>query len=759
MNDNTYIFSGYQPRQDLSMDEIIKHYSTARDKNPLDNWYADNVRYVASFFNKRNNATGSDQLANNPWWLMGEADRAWENFTYIQGDQINRDMGFLTQIQAGGEIGAPWQPGKEVWRFTSHLANQYLKILRSSKAVVKSYDQKAQSKLNKRLKLAYLKYDQAPFFKELAQELGIRFEPTGGQDVYSKEQAEKYFFQNPTTTAEIYGTDLLNQIRVKNNYTTTGFKSIMHVIGGGRAMIDIVKRGGWPSWDIVPPWCQIAQSLEDDDFGHNDVLRGWLRPFTPNHIQAKWGKQLVKKYGKDVMNKIANCDGEFIIANQVQYGGWGFGWYKMDQDRIKNLSVCKAYWKSLVDTRELPDRNDPNNKVFYVSPSSKAKGEMVEVWRTATLIANKWIVDEGICDEIRNPMDKSQLFCPLFYVQPQTYQGYNKSIVDQVRQTQNDLSMLDYKFREMVGFDMGIVMGLRGETFQNVTTPFEALEEIKKTRILVETQDMDLDNPSNNKPPMYRIDMSTAAIAMSYLNLWKQKETMMKDILNLSDIGLGTQKGYVGYDTQQATMDASLNNMQYIYYAHGQFMAGVMQYSLEQMKLSVARGDIAQTESVIGERGIFFMKEMKKSLFETVLVRVDFEDYVDEKQKQQLSADLRILMQTGQVDMEDVIKIESMTTWSEMKAYVSWKVQQNKAAAEGQALFDKIMGAVNTKQVTDANKQVAEMQAMTASANMDKKVEADMVKAAMGYDAKVAGIEAQQMQQQQQPQQQPQQPA
>jgi hypothetical protein len=747
------IFSGEQPRQDLSYDEILARYSTKGQKNPMDNWYLDNVRWVASFFNKRNNAINQVNQ-NDPWALMGEADRAWENFTYIQGQQINRDMGFLTQINAGGEIGAPWQPGKETWRFTTHLANQYLKILRSSKAVVKSYDYKAQSKLNKKLKLAMLKMDQAPFFKEIANELGIQFKPTGEQDVYSKEQAEKYFFQNPTTTAEIYGTEILNQIRTKNNYTTTGFKSIMHVIGGGRTMIDVVTRGGWPRWDLVPPWCQIAQSLEDDDFGMNDVLRGWVRPFTPAHVQARWGEQLVRKYGPSVMQKIAEGDGEFIANNQVQYGGWGFGWYQMDQNRIRNYSVCKAYWKSLVDSRELPDKNDPDNKVFYISPSSRKKGQMVEVWRTATVIGNKYVVDEGICDEIRNPLDKSQLFCPLFYVQPQTFQGYNVSIVDQVRQTQNDLSMLDYKFREMVGFDMGIVLKIRGAKFQNVTTPFEAIEEIKKTRILMEEESPDYNDPLVNKETISRVDFSTGQIALTYLQLWKQKEQMMKDILNVSDIGLGTQKGYVGYDTQQATMDASMSNMQYTYYSHGHFMAMVMQYSLELMKINVLRGQTEQTEAIIGDRGIFFIKEMKKNLWETLLVRVDFEDYVDEKQKQQLSADLRILMQTGQVDMEDILEIESMSTWSEMKAYAKWKVQSNKAAAQGQALFDKVMGALNTKQVTDAQMGVAQLQAQSAQEIAGQSDAVKLASEAMKYDSKVAGLEAQaQARTQQQPQQ------
>jgi hypothetical protein len=200
-------------------------------------------------------------------------------------------------------------------------------------------------------------------------------------------------------------------------------------------------------------------------------------------------------------------------------------------------------------------------------------------------------------------------------------------------------------------------------------------------------------------------------------------------------------------------MDASMSNMQYTYYSHGHFMAMVMQYSLELMKINVLRGQTEQTEAIIGDRGIFFIKEMKKNLWETLLVRVDFEDYVDEKQKQQLSADLRILMQTGQVDMEDILEIESMSTWSEMKAYAKWKVQSNKAAAQGQALFDKIMGALNTKQVTDAQMGVAELQARSSQEIAAQSDAVKLAGEAMKYDSKVASIEAQaQARAQQQPQ-------
>jgi hypothetical protein len=745
MNDSQ-VFSGFQPRQDLSYDELVEKYKGAGASgkdNPLDQWYKENVRWVATFFNKKSRPIADETLAD-PWLVMGEAERAYQNMLYIQGDQLNRDIGALGMVQSAGYTSAPWQAGKETWRFTNYIANNYLKVLRSSKAVVKSYDHKAQTKLNKKIALAMLKYDQAPFFEELAKEFGVKFEPTDGKQMYSKEQAEKYFFQTPQSQAEILGTEIIRALQKRNSYDSMGFKALMHLLGGGRSMVDVIKVGGWTRWDLIPPWSQICQSLDDDDFGQNDVCRGWVRPFTPNHILSRWGKQLTKKYGAEIVDKIATGSGEFISTNQVRFNGWSFEWYTLDKTRVKTYSVCKVYWKSLVDSRTLPDRDDPNNKVFYLSKASKKKGEMVEIWRTATLIGNQWIVDEEICDEIRNPLDPTQLFCPLFYFQPNTYMGYNKSIVDQIRQTQNDLSMLDYKFREMVGFDMGVVLKLRGGKFMNVETPYDAIEELKKTRILIETESGDIDNPLDNKEAIERIDFSTAKIAMDYLTLWKAKEQMMKDILNISDIALGTQKGYVGFDTQQATMDASASSMQYIFFGQGKMMAAVMQYSLELTKVMVQRGETGAAESIVGDRGIYFLKELKKNLFETLLVRVDFEDFIDEKQRASLEAKFDMLLQAGGADLTDVVELQSMQTWSEMKDYARWKTAKLKADAEGQQLFDKLMGVVNSAQQQQSMEQMNEAQIMATQQNTDKKIQADMLGKVLNYDAKVQGNEAKQ---------------
>src|SRR5690606_34907343 len=131
-------------------------------------------------------------------------------------------------------------------------------------------------------------------------------EPTDGKQMYSKRQGGKQSFQTPSAAAEIIGTNLIQNYKKKNDYETKGFKGLIHSLAAGRIMVDVIKQGGWPKWDLIPPACQISQSIDDDDFGANDFVKGWVRPFTPNHIISRWGEQLVKKYGKE--GTFSKCD-------------------------------------------------------------------------------------------------------------------------------------------------------------------------------------------------------------------------------------------------------------------------------------------------------------------------------------------------------------------------------------------------------------------------------------------------------------------
>lgn len=742
-------FNGLQPRQDLSRDEIVAMYDRNNPEKAIDKWYLDNVRYGATFYNRQALPTPTNvaerQVGYGFWSAGGEADRAYRLATLFQGNQDVDDYGWLTQVDGSDALPLPYNPGQEARRFMKFIVNQYLKIIRNSKPIVKSYDMKAQSEVKKKIKRALLKYDLMPFFKELEQQLGVSYQPEGFSENTNRQDVEKYFYQNTTTTAEIYGTDLLNQVRAKNKSTLFAFQTFLHTIISGRCMAEITKSKGWPRWEIIHPWNQFFTALEDDDFGNNMYLGGWVREFSATNIATKvglfgktWGEQIVSKYGRKELERILQGNPDTLTS--VSTGSYyNFYWGRTVDSKISSYTVVRCYWKSLVDSRTLPHKEDPDNKLFYLSEKSKKKGTMVEVYRTATVINDQYVVDEGVCDEIVDPMDMSKIFSPIRVFQPYMMMGYNKSLLEEVEAIQKDMSMLDFKFREMVGFDFGMILAVHGAKFANAQDPYSVMEELKKVRIMVKTSSGDPGNPIDSEKAIEVINLSTAQTAFQYLELWKRKEQMMKDVLNISDISLGTQSGYVGFRTQQESMETASTPLQYNIYGHVQFMTDIMQYSLEQMKVMITSGETDTAETIIGKRGVFTIKEMKKNLFETLLCRVDVDDFVDEKRKVQLMADMRALMQTGMVDMEDLVELESLQTWSEIRSYVKWKMETKKAEAQEQNLLDKIMGLVNTQQTNQAQQA---MSAQSAEIGLQKQAMADETKLAgkmLDYDAKTGG--------------------
>jgi hypothetical protein len=130
---------------------------------------------------------------------------------------------------------------------------------------------------------------------------------------------------------------------------------------------------------------------------------------------------------------------------------------------------------------------------------------------------------------------------------------------------------------------------------------------------------------------------------------------------------------------------------------------------------------------------------MKKNLFGSLLCRVDIEDFIDESRKKMLLGNLTALMQTGQVDIVDLIKIEQMQTWSEMTSYVEWKYEQNKADAEQKNLFDKIMSTINVNRQAQAQEQIASNQSEAAIAMKQADVDAKLAGKMLDYDAKTEG--------------------
>lgn len=737
-------FLGSQPRQDLSKQEIIDMYDKRNPDRAIDNWYLDNVRFVALDYNRPSspNTVNSINQTNQLWGFGGDADKAYRLARLFQGDQDIDDYGWLTQVDGNDALPLPYNPGQEARRFMRFIVNQYLKIAKNSKPVVKSYNQKDQSEQKKKINRAMFMYDMKPFFKEISEEFGIDVKVEGFEEQATKEQIEKYFYQNTTTTGEIYGTDLIHEIRRRNGFVAKAFQSFLHLIVSGRCMSENYKKGGWAQFDIIPPWCQIYTSIQDDDFGEYMVRGGWVRQFTPNSIGTtkglfgeSWGEQIVRKYGDKVLKEILEATSASTSLGMDTSPQYNFYWSRTANNNVVTYTVVRAYWESLVDSRTLPHNQDPENKVFYLSEKSRNKGKMVKVWRTATVINDRWVVDEGICDEIVDPIEKTKLYPPIQVFQPYTMIGYNKSLLQEIEAIQKDMSMVDFKFREMVGFDMGIVLALNGAKFMNATEPYAVMEELKKVRILIKTKSGDPGNPLDNEREIERIDMSTVDIAMKYLQLWKMLEAKMMEAMNVSQVSLGTNSSYVGFRSQQESIETANTPLQYHIFGHVQFLTNVLQYSLEQMKGMIIRGETNPAEEIIGKRGIYFIKEMKKHLFGSLLLRVDVDDYVDDKRKQGLLNDMRALMPTGLVDLQDLVEVESLNTWSEIRSYVKWKTESNKATQEQQMLFDKLLGTLNQQQQQQTQQDIAQMQAEAGMAKADlqagTKLTGDMLK----YDA------------------------
>jgi len=762
------MFSGKQPRQDMTLDEIKKHYNATTVQEAVDMFHLDCVRYGSMFYNSTRTPFNNSAASNNTWWNLGEAERARRNFLYFQGDQQNWDMGYLTQLDGGGEMPAPYVAGKDVRKIVMNASGGYIKLLRNCRPSVTSYDNKVQTKKKQEVKRAMIRFDEAPFFEEIAEQFGIEYNPTFGMEFTSKQDAERRLMRTTTEDAEIYGTEIVNEIKSRNNFIGFGNRTFIQQYVGGRCSAEVSFRDGWPVWDEIPSYLSINSSVEDDDFGNNDEIKGWIRQFSPTQLTSRqglfaketWGEQLARKYGEDTLNLIFSSPAEGSPNGTIINGfnGYPFNWWATSGKYISTWTAVRIYWRGLVDSRYVPDKNDPTNKLHYLSADSKKRGEMIEVYRTATVIGNKWVVDEGIADQVRDPLNPKKLYPPILTFQPFTFLGYNRSAVDSIREYQADMDAIDYKSREMMGFDMGQILGVVGAKMSNSQNPFEILEELKKARILLETSSGDMNNAIDNRNAVYAINMSTVDYAIKYQQLRDMKAKMQADALNISDIGLGSQQSYVSNGVQQTSADLQSNNSHYYFWGHMQFMTNLLQYSLELLKVKVAAGETKAAESIVGERGVVFMKEFKKYLYMTLLCRVDIDDFIGEGQRRELVEIIKAFGPQGGMDIQDFAEIINCKTWTELKDYVRWKNQTNIAKAEQRELLDKITSIVNTQTMAKANTDSATISALSKEDMAEQATQAGLAKELIRADLQMDkhGMQQDQMAQQM-PQQMPQQ--
>ena len=678
----------------------------------VDSWYAQNIRWVSSFYNKRPNGIGQSIAgAIKTGDTIGygtpkssPVDEILENLRYFFGDQENMSYAYLTQDHNGGQVPTPWVNGQQIFRLIEVLNNSVRTLLSNSRVSVESLNPSKISKRMEQLDLLETKRAFDEEFKKIEEEFGLAFKPEGNNNEGIDDVIEKVK-RSPIDAMEEYGLDVVNDFISKNDLKTALVLAHKFAVIGRYCATYFTERSGRLYTQTIPPHCLILDTSKDSDYNSEAEFTGFIEFLSLEEINQKWRLTAdEKKILKDLCNnETDDMSGFSERLNGVPSDG-GFQWIGQGQSS-RQIACVTAFWLAELDGDEVLETLPDGRKAFRrVDDSDEDLDTFLEIHR-GTIIGN--VVMKGHGREKNMVYHPNLQYLPMFPIRtfiPGMIAGVIKSPVDRMKAIQADIDSIKFKIKEYVGKSMGKVQVLNGAKIGLGGTDSKRIASDLKVLGFTVVPGSDGENPGalDGKPMSETMDFSLEKDVTSLVALIRMEEEMMKEVINASEISLGQQRSYVGLATQQETV--ARNDMGTATYVDGfmQYYAGLCQFGLNYAKVLYMDNEGAEeAQTVLSDDAIKLFKNTTEFQLEDMMIRVDIDDIIDEGARKRLLDIALAMAQNVQVsgfDFDDYLDIETSRTYSELRKRMRRKIQQKKKEAQEAAAQQQMMAKAQQEQ-------------------------------------------------------------
>jgi hypothetical protein len=192
------------------------------------------------------------------------------------------------------------------------------------------------------------------------------------------------------------------------------------------------------------------------------------------------------------------------------------------------------------------------------------------------------------------------------------------------------------------------------------------------------------------------------------INLRREEERIMEEIVNLPKIALGQQTGYVGAKTQAGTIAASSTGTAHIYKGFINFIELQLRHGVNQYKLAaVSEGE--DEIPVVGTSGTHYLKLTKDIQFEDMNVYIKIRDFIDDQARERMLNVAQAAMQNQAIDMIDYINIEKCRSYSELLNELEYSLRKKARDAQKQQEMMALMEQAKMEQEAASKKDVAQL--------------------------------------------------
>lgn len=659
-----------------------------KDKTPL--WYANNVRFFSTFYNKPFNtpyATNAAQINEN----LTPVDQMMRWYQYYEGRQTNLNFNHIQNSSTTATIQNTWTNGQKVKQIVDYLEGNMSETLVNAKIGTKAYSKYAKNRHSKRIEDAMLKYDNAPIFEQMAKEFGVEFKPAFPNAVQSEKDIAFWAEFDYKEQGELYAADIANSL-YRKNYGYSLYKDLFKdcLIAGVCGEHNFVENG-LIKQKRIPAYNLIWDNSIQDDYNRKAKFGGLVEYMAPVDIVKQWGGkergldeteiEEIKKLSKD------GADADFISKyDSFQNISW-YGRRPGDKSRINNIAVVTMYFVCLRDTRYKETEDNYQNKLIKKLNDDKPKNKnkegdyrVLDVYK-ATVIGNKWLVDWGLANNVvRDHENPSNPLLPVrIYVPNMIMDGY-RSLVSRIHELQDEIDQCRFKIREVVGRDLGKCYMLRGDKLGMVSVR-EIFTDLKSIGVTVVTPSGEAEDPSNNGSIIEPIDLTLDPNVSKYVELATYYETLMEEIASVPKIALGQQSN-VGLGVQEGTIQQSSKANMSFYMGFIKYVEETLQYATNCQKNVYCIENNTDAEMVIGERGLEYIRQTEEFTFDNFLIFLRIENIIDEQMRREMGEIAFNLSQNGLIDMLDFIKIKTSTNTTELTNYFEYSINKKKREAQ-----------------------------------------------------------------------------
>lgn len=703
-------------------------------------WYKQNIRYYAKFYNNMTSSPTSANVVEN----YRPVDKGLIYYKYLLGKQENLDFNYVATDPSFQTQQPTWQKGKKVKQLIDHLKGNLTSQLQNKELSTVSLSKDVINKKRRMTEDIMLKYDTAAqkVFSILAQ-AGVQFSPEMDRNFENAEEAQRYMEYDFKETNEVIAVDIAKHIEISNDSNTIYSDCFIDYAAANYCGIYNYVDNGQVKQMRIPFFNLIWDSICNDRFARDGNFVGFIERLTPEEIFSKYGDQLsqenkeeIKKLAKQAATDRSVLEDLNVLPNLM--------WWNYSEKEF-TIACVTMFWKGRRDTRYDMTVDKYGNPHYYKMGEKKKNKEgkyIIDDLYRGTLIGNRYLVDYGFAENvIRNPLKKNEPELPVKIYTNNTLMGDGVSPIGMIYQNQDRMDLYKFKITEAVGRDSGKSYIINASKLGDGVKARTLMQDFKTMGITVvsgvsgEEGDM-----TNSQRLVETVDLTLDPSVRSYIELYMEEERIMENIMNIPKIALGQQSTYVGLGTQKGTIAQSTLGLITMYSDFVKFNEINIQYATNLAKVAYTAPDAPDAPMVVGERGVKFLDITKDFKFQDFLVYIRIKDMIDEAGKQRLLAYAQAWSQNPAFGIGplELLRLEKATSYTQAENDLEWalKKKMKEAQQAAQQQFEREMAL--QQQEYQAKSEIQAQKDIAAADRNEEQVQASVFNTLAKTDAQNA---------------------